>query len=85
MAMQNCNTAEEAEKYLDQIEAIAHAEIENARDTMPAVEFDSRLGWEPSMGYVCDKWHLDWKIRQVCSALRETAAYRRMLRLHKRK
>ena len=81
MAMQNSTTAKQAEKYLDRIEEIAREEIENAKDTMPAVEFDSRLGWEPSMGYVCDKWHLEWKIRQVNSALRETAAYRRMLRL----
>ena len=41
------------------------------------------LGWEPSMEYVCDKWHLEWKLRQVESALRETSAYRRMLNLHK--
>jgi hypothetical protein len=34
------------------------------------------------MEYVCDKWHLEWKIRQVNSALREIAAYRKMLRLH---
>ena len=49
------------------------------------VEFDSRLGWEPSMEYVCDKWHLEWKIRQVNSALTEIAAYRRMLHLHEGK
>jgi len=66
---------------LDGIEKIAHAEIENVRDTIPAVETDSRLGWEPSMEYVCDRWHLEWKIRQVESALREIAAYRRMILL----
>ena len=83
MAMQTCATAEEAEKYLDKIEALAHAEIKNAEETIPVVEFDSRLGWEPSMEYVCDKWHLEWKIRQVNSALREIAAYRHMLNLHR--
>ena len=83
MAMQTCTTAEEAEKYLDKIEALAHAEIKNAEETIPVVEFDSRLGWEPSMEYVCDKWHLEWKIRQVNSALREISAYRHMLNLHK--
>ena len=82
MAMQTCSTAEEAEKYLDEIESIARAETANVRDTIPAVEFDSRLGWEPSMEYVCDRWHLEWKLRQLESALRETASYRRMLRLH---
>ena len=83
MAMQNSATAEEAEKYLDKIEALAYEEIRNAEDTIPAVEFDSRLGWEPSMEYVCDKWHLEWKIRQVRSALTEIASYRKMLNLHK--
>lgn len=84
MAMQNSATAEEAEGYLDKIEALAYEEMENVKDTIPAVEFDSRLGWEPSMEYVCDKWHLEWKIRQITDgALSEIAAYRRMLNLHK--
>ena len=48
----------------------------------PAVELDSRLGWEPSMEYVCDKWHLEWKVRQVNSALREIEIYRKMLELY---
>ena len=82
VAMINSSTAEEAGKYLDKIEALAYAEIENARDTIPAVECDSRLGWEPSMEYVCDKWHLEWKIRQVNSALDEIKSYRKMLFLH---
>jgi hypothetical protein len=34
------------------------------------------------MEYVCDKWHLEWKIRQVNSALDEIKAYRKMLFLH---
>ena len=55
--------------------------MENARETIPAVECDSRLGWEPSMEYVCDPWHLEWKIRQVESALREIATYRKILAL----
>ena len=83
IAMQASSTAEEAEKYLDEIEKIAAEEVENVKDTIPVVEFDSRLGWEPSMEYVCDKWHLEWKLRQIESALRETTAYRRMLNLHK--
>jgi hypothetical protein len=66
---------------LDQLVALAESEIANARATIPAVEFDSRLGWEPSMEYVCDKWHLEWKVRQVESALREIASYRKMLEL----
>ena len=46
------------------------------------MEADSRLGWEPSMEYVGDKWHIEWKIRQVESALREINSYRKMLHLH---
>ena len=83
--MQDSATVKEADKHLDRIEALAHEEIENAKDTIPVVEFDSRLGWEPSMEYVCDKWHLEWKIRQVNSALTEIAAYRKMLHLHLQK
>jgi len=72
----------EALKLLDKIEALAKAEIENARSAIPFVEQDSRLGWEPSMEYVCDKWHLEWKIRQVESVLRgDIAAYREILNL----
>ena len=82
IAMQASSSAEEAEACLDKIEALAYDEIKNAEDTIPAVEFDSRLGWEPSMEYVCDKWHLEWKIRQVKSALTEIAAYRKSLHLH---
>ena len=76
MRLQLSAAQEEALDYLDRIEAIAHAEIENARDAIPAVETDSRIGWEPSMEYVSDRWHLEWKIRQVESALREIGQYR---------
>jgi len=47
---------------------IAEREIRNAEATIPLVEFDSRLGWEPTMEYMCDKAHIEWKIattRQV--------------------
>ena len=66
---------------LDQIEALAQREIENVKDTFDAVRTDSRIGWEPSMEYVCDEWHLNWKLRQMESMLGETAAYRKMIQL----
>ena len=66
---------------LDQIEALAQEEIANVKDTFEAVRTDSRLGWEPSMEYVCDEWHLEWKLRQMESMLGETAAYRKMIEL----
>ena len=46
----------------ERLEEIAHAELENARNTIPLVEFDSRLGYEPSMEYMCDREHIEWKI-----------------------
>ena len=68
-------------KKLDEIEALAAEEIANVKDCFEAVRTDSRIGWEPSMAYVCDEWHLDWKLRQMESALREVAAYRKMVLL----
>ncbi len=50
---------------LDDMEALLHEEIANAEETIPLVEVDSRLGWEPSMLYLGDKAQLEWKIRQV--------------------
>ena len=45
-----------------QMAEIARDEIANARATIPDVQLDSRLGWEPSMEYMCDPEHLEWKI-----------------------
>ena len=50
---------------LNEMITIGKAEIENAEKTIPLVQFDSRLGWEPSMEYNCDERHLRWKIKQV--------------------
>ncbi|MBP5300759.1 MAG: hypothetical protein J6Y80_05075 [Victivallales bacterium] len=81
MKLQTSTDRAAALAVLEQIEELAHREIENARAVIPDVECDSRLGWEPSMEYVCDRWHLEWKIRQVESALREIAIYRDIIRL----
>ncbi|MGN1094499.1 MAG: hypothetical protein ACI4SC_05910 [Candidatus Neoclostridium sp.] len=40
-------------------------EIENAERSIEYVEKDSSLGFEPSMGYACDKERILWKIKQV--------------------
>ena len=63
------------------MEELARREIENAREVIPDVERDSRLGWEPSMEYVAGRWHIEWKIRQVENTLREIDAYRDIVRL----
>ncbi len=48
---------------------IGLAEIENAKSTIPLVEFDSRLGWEPTMEYMCDSEHIEWKIATTYDVL----------------
>lgn len=50
---------------------IGEAELANARAAIPLVEFDSRLGYEPSMEYMCDREHLEWKIELTSRVLRE--------------
>lgn len=51
--------------------AVLDDEERNVREAMPLVEFDSALGWEPTMGYVCDRANLEWKLRQL-TGVRET-------------
>ena len=53
---------EERKKLVDEMLNYCKAEIKNAEDTIPLVEFDSRLGYEPSMEYMCDKAHIEWKL-----------------------
>lgn len=54
-----------AEEIIDGIEKIVLAERENVLDTLPLVQADSRLGWEPSMEYTTDEKGLRWKLRQL--------------------
>lgn len=59
------STTEEAEiaETVAKLRALCEDEIRNAEETIPLVEFDSRLGWEPSMEYMTDRAHLEWKIK----------------------
>ncbi len=50
---------------INELEQIANDEIENAKSVLWAVENDSILGWEPSMEYLGDAEHIQWKIKQV--------------------
>ena len=68
-------------KLLDELTEIIADEKQNVNRTIPAIEFDSRLGWEPSMEYVCDKTRLDWKLRQLESTLREMEQYRAIVNI----
>lgn len=56
---------EDLRKWTYEMIALAEAEIQNAENTIPLVEADSRLGWEPSMEYIGDARHLRWKIKQT--------------------
>ncbi len=67
-----CASETDSDKILDmhrQMVAIGEAEILNAEETIPLVQKDSRLGWEPSMEYIGSEYHLRWKIRQVRQVL----------------
>ena len=55
----------QADAILNEIEALLLDERQNAINTIPLVQADSRLGWEPSMEYVCDEEALLWKLRQL--------------------
>ena len=69
---------EKAENLLNEIEALLIAERKNAEATIPAVQADSRLGWEPMQDYLCDEEALRWKMRQIDYTLEfELAKFRK--------
>lgn len=70
-------SADEKIAVYREMEELLKAEIQNVEATRPLVQFDSRLGWEPSMGYMCDEYRLDWKINRSKEALKEAAVYLR--------
>lgn len=59
----------QAEAIVQSMVQVAEREIANAEATIPLTEADSRLGWEPSMEYMTDPEHLQWKIAQVRGVL----------------
>jgi len=68
MALTRCEAeCDRQKKYedLEELERILLAERENAEQTIPLVEHDSILGYEPSMEYTTDARRILWKIRQV--------------------
>ena len=60
-----CRTRKRAEEIINEMEQILIRERQNALDTIPLVQVDSRIGWEPSMEYVGDEEAILWKIHQV--------------------
>ena len=79
MQLQTSASAADALRVMDDLESIADEEEKNVQAAKAAVMTDSRIGWEPSMEYVCDEWHLDWKLRQMESMRREMCTYRGIL------
>ncbi len=47
------------------MKSITLKELENAEKTIPLVKKDSSIGFEASMGYVCDEESILWKIKQT--------------------
>ncbi|MBE6929092.1 MAG: hypothetical protein E7463_02330 [Ruminococcaceae bacterium] len=56
-------TVEEGRALLDEAEAIIIDERANVLRALPLVKYDSRLGWDPRMEYVCDPARLEWKLK----------------------
>jgi len=63
---------QKAQSLLDEMEALIAEERENVLAAIPLAERDSRLGWEPSMDYISDKPHLEWKLRQLDNLVNNT-------------
>lgn len=61
-----------ANALLDQMISLIEEERKNVEETLPLVEQDSRLGWEPSMDYICDPAHIRWKLRQLDNLQKNT-------------
>lgn len=60
---------EELRHWVQKMQILANNELQNAEETIPVVEADSRLGWEPSMEYIGDARHIRWKIKQLTMVL----------------
>nr|MBQ4319805.1 hypothetical protein [Clostridia bacterium] len=57
--------ADKRKEIAAQMVEIMSSERQNAIDTIPIVEYDSIIGFEPSIEYVTDRKRLEWKIAQV--------------------
>ncbi len=61
---------ERIRSLVSRIEKIVNKEIDNVMATIPLVQKDSALGYEPSMDYQCDAECLEWKLRHMYYLLR---------------
>ncbi len=79
MELKMCADETKTKGLLDILEKLLDQEQTNVEQLFQYVRLDSRLGWEPSMGYVCDEWHLQWKLRQLASVRVFLKQYRTMV------
>ena len=61
----SADTETKLKTAVSEIRRVAARERENALSSIEYVEKDSGIGFEPSMGYVCDKERILWKIKQL--------------------
>ena len=59
------------ERWIQELLQIGAAELANARDTIPLVEANSRLGYTKELDYACAKEQLLWKIQKLETTLAE--------------
>ena len=62
---------EEKAAAIAEMHRILDNEEQNVRETIPLVEYDSRLGWEPTMLYTTDADCLKWKLDQLNDARKD--------------
>ena len=55
----------ERKATIERMIQLLREERANAEATIPLVEYDSILGFEPSLEYMCDKERIEWKMAQV--------------------
>ena len=70
-------TKERLASVIREIERLGEAEIKNVESTIPIVERDSAIGFEPSMLYQCDRRGLEWKIKHTRYMLKSELDYYR--------
>lgn len=61
--------AKEVMRLFERMIEIGRMEIENAKDALPLLEYDSRLGWEPNMEYNGGVRNVTWKIAQTTQVI----------------
>lgn len=61
----HCTDENKRKEIVTEMVAIMRREQQNAVDTIPLAEYDSVIGFEPSIEYVTDRKRLEWKIAQV--------------------